>query len=183
MDTPTGAQTRTPFGLKLVILPSTVRSVLAHKCAPRTSTAAASGCLHTASSPQGSNRAGDPRKAHCLVYDQPGYAARSAADSPARRGACAGRGAAHTVLSTTSLAAQQGAQLTRPPGEGVSTHNPNTVRVVFVSRCKLRAMHARKVPLGPQAQGCSCSGCVSTRWPRYQCSHTGAPFGQCACTL
>ena len=36
-------------------------------------------------------------------------------NSPARRGA--GRGAAHTVWSTTSLAAQQGAQLTRPPGE------------------------------------------------------------------
>ena len=148
MDTPTGAQTRTPFGLKLVILPSTVRSVLAHKCAPRTSTAAAAGCLHTASSPQGSNRAGDPRKAHCLV--------------------------ARTGFGNTSLATQQGAQLTRPPGEGVSTHNPNTVRVVFVSRCELRAMHARKVPSGPQAQGRSCSGCVSTRWPRYQCSHTCA---------
>ena len=112
-----GAQTRTPFGLKLVILPSTVRSVLAHKCAPRTSKAAAAGCLHTASSPQGSNRAGDPRKAHCLV--------------------------ARTGFGKTSLATQQGAQLTRRSFGGVSTHNPNTVRVVFVSRCELRAMHAR----------------------------------------
>ena len=63
-----------------------------------------------------------------------------------------------SLRDKTSLAAQQGAQLTRPPGEGVSTHNPNTVRVVFVRRCELRAMHARKVPSGPQVQGRTRSG-------------------------